>query len=168
MLNIEIHVFSYRGPSEYWSHYTPDPNIAGFSKWAFPNNDQQNTAVLYHHKGNHFEVIVPRSDAVHVQEGHVAVNHHSDQGPMSSGPSEATSESPNGVGMMGQEESNVGKQDQGRPSAQSCAQVDDVEGAYSGQCESRSSNEREGLPAGEEGLGAQHESVNDSRPSSRR
>ena len=87
---------------------------------------------------------------------------------MSSGPSEATSESPNGVGIMGLEESNVGKQDQGTPSAQICAQVDDVEGAYSGQCESRSSNEREELPAGEEALGAQHESVNDSRPSSQR
>ena len=65
MLNIDIHCFSYGEGGDYWSTYTPNVDIVGFSEWAYPTNLQENTIVLYHEKGgSHFEVIVPRSQAL--------------------------------------------------------------------------------------------------------
>ena len=75
MLNIDIHVFSYGGASCYWSSYTPDPRVVGFSEWAFPTNEKINTVVLYHSKGCHYDVIVPRTDATnHQRENEVGAH----------------------------------------------------------------------------------------------
>ena len=64
MLNIDIHCFSYGRKDCNWTHYSPISEVVGFSEWAYPTNDQQNTIVLYHQKGVHFEVIVPRSQTL--------------------------------------------------------------------------------------------------------
>ena len=79
MLNIDIHVFSFGGPSCYWSTYTPDPRVVGFSEWAFPTNEKINTVVLYHSKGSHYDVIVPRTDATnHHMENEVCARRQQD------------------------------------------------------------------------------------------